>query len=76
MVETLVGKSDIETDALNYAALASKTEGYSAQDLRDLTNRAVYKATVRAANTADSKVRIQSFSFRVSDQGIGATQYA
>lgn len=43
-------------DSINYIAIATKTEGYSLQDLQDLTNRALHKATIRMANDPETKV--------------------
>jgi len=43
---------DIQQDPespLNYIALATQTEGYSANDLRDLVARAMHQAAIRAA---------------------------
>lgn len=54
---------DIHQDSespLNYTALATMTEGYSATDLQDLVARAVHQVAIRSSkNTAqeDSSVR-------------------
>ena len=43
--------SDITQDPtapLNYTALATQTEGYSATDLKDLVARAVHRAAIRS----------------------------
>lgn len=46
-----------ELDPINYTSVATRTDGYSPQDLLDLTNRALYKATIRMANDMEGKVR-------------------
>jgi peroxin-1 len=46
-----------DSDPINYTSIATRTEGYSPQDLLDLTNRALYKATIRMANDLEGKVR-------------------
>ena len=45
-------------DSINYVSIATKTEGYSLQDLLDLTNRALHKATIRMANETEAEVCI------------------
>jgi len=45
-----------DSDPINYVSVATRTEGYSPQDLLDLTNRALHKATVRIANDLEGKV--------------------
>ena len=46
------------TQPLNYVALATQTEGYTATDLRDLASRAVHQAAIRLlGNGPDSVVR-------------------
>lgn len=48
------------TQPLNYVALATQTEGYSATDLRDLVSRAVHQAAIRLlGNCPDRSVRSQ-----------------
>jgi peroxin-1 len=39
-----------ESDPLNYAGLASQTEGYSATDLQDLVTRAIHQVAIRSSN--------------------------
>ena len=47
--------SDIMKDeALNFALLATQTEGYAAMDLEDLVARAVHQAAIRAAQKSPS----------------------
>ncbi len=49
---------EVETEqALNFVALATETEGYSATDLQDLVARAVHQAVVRSSGDSD-KVKI------------------
>ena len=48
--------SDLVVDPehpLNYTALATQTEGYFANDLKDLVARAVHRAAVRLAEHED-----------------------
>jgi len=48
--------ANLETDAespLNFVALATETEGYSATDLQDLVARAVHEALVRSSGDND-----------------------
>lgn len=50
---------------LNFTALATQTEGYSANDLKDLVARAVHRAAMRVAEheaEADFQVSFQSLS--------------
>ncbi|PVF92751.1 AAA-domain-containing protein [Serendipita vermifera] len=42
----------IETENVNWAAIATMTEGYSAQDLKDLTNKALHQAIIRQSNNS------------------------
>ncbi|KAG8958543.1 Peroxisome biosynthesis protein pex1 [Tulasnella sp. 419] len=51
-----------EEDPLNYVALATQTEGYSATDLRDLVGRAVHQAALRSSKQ-DVKVELLSEDF-------------
>jgi peroxin-1 len=47
---------NLEIDAersLNFVALATETEGYSATDLQDLAARAVHQAVVRSSGKSD-----------------------
>jgi peroxin-1 len=49
----LEAAQDIRQDPespLNYTALATQTEGYSAMDLKDLIGRAVHQVAMRATN--------------------------
>ena len=51
---------DLELDAerpLNFVALATETEGYSATDLQDLVARAVHQAAVRSSGDS-AKARL------------------
>ncbi|KAJ7188574.1 P-loop containing nucleoside triphosphate hydrolase protein [Mycena filopes] len=51
--ERLAVARDMQVDPespLNYAALATQTEGYSATDLQDLVARAVHQVAVRSSN--------------------------
>jgi peroxin-1 len=51
---------NLEVDAerpLNFIALATETEGYSATDLQDLVARAVHQAAVRSSDVT-SKVKL------------------
>ena len=41
---------------LNFAALATHTEGYSAVDLQDLVARAVHQVAIRSANEVSGPV--------------------
>ncbi|TFK44456.1 P-loop containing nucleoside triphosphate hydrolase protein [Crucibulum laeve] len=43
-------------DPLNFTALATQTEGYSAMDLQDLVARAVHQVAIRVASGADKAV--------------------
>ncbi|KDQ13914.1 hypothetical protein BOTBODRAFT_175049 [Botryobasidium botryosum FD-172 SS1] len=52
ITESHFASSDImqdPADSLNYVALATQTEGYSATDLQDLVGRAVHQAAIRAS---------------------------
>ncbi|KAF8608223.1 AAA-domain-containing protein [Ceratobasidium sp. AG-I] len=54
IVKRRFATSDLGSDpekALNYVALATDTEGYSATDLKDLVGRAIHAAAVRSAST-------------------------
>jgi peroxin-1 len=55
-VEQRVLVSDLTKDeSLNYAALASLTEGYAALDLKDLVSRAVHNAAERSLTDAKGR---------------------
>ena len=57
--------SDLTKDeSLNYAALATLTEGYAALDLKDLVSRAVHNAAERTL--ADAKGRLDYEAVSVS----------
>lgn len=52
LVQERIDSSNIVQDTsipLNYTALATQTEGYSATDLRDLVARAVHRAAIRSS---------------------------
>lgn len=51
---------------LNYMALATQTEGYSATDLQDLVARAVHQATMRSAEAAARDEDVQVVDLRAS----------
>jgi peroxin-1 len=54
----LEAATNLEVDAqqpLNFVALATETEGYSATDLQDLVARAVHQAVIRSSG--DKKVK-------------------
>ena len=52
-VEQRMVASDLTNDeSLNYAALATLTEGYAALDLKDLVSRAVHNAAERSLTDA------------------------
>ena len=40
---------------MNFTALATQTEGYSATDLKDLVARAVHRAAIRVAKHVDEE---------------------
>ena len=53
-VEQRMVASDLTKDeSLNYAALATLTEGYAALDLKDLVSRAIHNAAERSLTDAD-----------------------
>ena len=45
----------IKDESLNYAALATLTEGYAALDLKDLVSRAVHHAAERSLTNANGR---------------------
>ena len=52
-MRTHTDSSDLVVDSvhpLNYTALATQTEGYLANDLKDLVARAVHRAAIRVAD--------------------------
>ncbi|KAF9648393.1 AAA-domain-containing protein [Thelephora ganbajun] len=56
-VEQRIIVSDLTKDeSLNYAALATLTEGYAALDLKDLVSRAVQNAAERSLTDADGRL--------------------
>lgn len=56
-VEQRVLVSDLTKDeSLNYAALATLTEGYAALDLKDLVSRAVHNAAERSLDDAKGRL--------------------
>ncbi|QRV98170.1 AAA family ATPase [Ceratobasidium sp. AG-Ba] len=57
IVKRRFATSDLSSDSerpLNFVALATDTEGYSATDLQDLVGRAVHAAAVRSASDLDN----------------------
>lgn len=53
--------SDVSQDPshpLNFTALATLTDGYSATDLRDLVGKAIHEAALRSSKLFVPKVRI------------------
>lgn len=68
-VDTLRSTSSIETDISNYTALATTTEGYSPQDLYDLTRRALHKATIRASKEGETKVVLSMADYESAQNG-------
>lgn len=66
IVRTHMDSSDLVLDPkhpLNFTALVTQTEGYSANDLKDLVARAVHRAAMRVAEheaEADFQVSFQS----------------
>ncbi|QRW12766.1 AAA family ATPase [Ceratobasidium sp. AG-Ba] len=57
IVKRRFATSDLSSDSerpLNFVALATDTEGYSATDLQDLVGRAVHAAAVRSASDSDN----------------------
>ena len=57
--QRLEAARNLEVDAqqpLNFVALATETEGYSATDLQDLVARAVHQAVIRSSG--DNKVKL------------------
>ncbi|CAG7848726.1 Peroxisome biogenesis factor 1 AltName: Full=Peroxin-1 [Serendipita indica DSM 11827] len=57
------------TRGLNYVSLATKTEGYSAQDLKDFTDRALHKATIRTADANVPEVSLEMCDFDAAQEG-------
>jgi peroxin-1 len=55
---------DIKQDAqspLNFTALATQTEGYSATDLQDLAARAVHQAAIRSTKKDTEVAEVKFF---------------
>ena len=46
---------------LNFAALATQTEGYSATDLQDLAARAVHQAAIRSTKNDREVTEVKFF---------------
>ncbi|KAI9441226.1 AAA-domain-containing protein [Lactarius indigo] len=64
----LEASRNLEVDAerpLNFVALATETEGYSATDLQDLVARAVHQAAVRSSDDSD-KVALTAVDFKAA----------
>lgn len=58
--------SDLTKDeSLNYAALATLTEGYAALDLKDLVSRAVHNAAERTLTDANGRLDYEAVSVRL-----------
>ena len=61
--------SDLTKDeSLNYAALATLTEGYAALDLKDLVSRAVHNAAERSLSDAGGLLDYAAVSVSQSSQ--------
>ncbi|KAG5651083.1 hypothetical protein H0H81_009955 [Sphagnurus paluster] len=54
-------EQDLETP-LNYSALATQTEGYSATDLQDLVGRAIHQVAIRAAKDVKPSLSAADFT--------------
>ncbi|KAF8995495.1 P-loop containing nucleoside triphosphate hydrolase protein [Cyathus striatus] len=70
--DRLVVANDITQDPdkpLNFTALATQTEGYSATDLQDLVARAVHQVAIRAASPVSSPLRLTSADFSGAQAG-------
>jgi hypothetical protein len=69
---TLETAKDITIDSetkLNFTALATQTEGYSALDLQDLVARAIHQVAIRAAsNNSDSVTKLFITKYFPSNQ--------
>lgn len=64
----LESSRDLEVDAerpLNFVALATETEGYSATDLQDLVARAVHQAAIRSSSDS-VKVTLTAVDFKAA----------
>jgi peroxin-1 len=58
IVQAHIRESDLVLDpeqAVNFTALATQTEGYLANDLKDLVAHAVHKAAMRVAEHEDEE---------------------
>lgn len=53
--------SESPENPINYAYLATETEGYLATDLIDLCSRAVHEALIRSSNEELSEVRLLEY---------------
>jgi peroxin-1 len=59
----------IKDDTVNFAALATQTEGYAAMDLEDLVARAVHQSAIRASpmsHSRDVRVSVTCTSLAIS----------
>ncbi|KAG8859203.1 Peroxisome biosynthesis protein pex1 [Serendipita sp. 411] len=54
---------------LNYMAIATRTEGYSARDLEDLVNRAMHQATMRSTNERSDSVILRMIDLERAQDG-------
>jgi hypothetical protein len=64
----------IKDESLNYAALATLTEGYAALDLKDLVSRAVHHAAERSLTNANGRPDYAAVS-ELGSQGACGTDY-
>ncbi|KAF8331356.1 P-loop containing nucleoside triphosphate hydrolase protein [Cantharellus anzutake] len=73
LVEKQSALSDLSLDPsqpLNYVALATETEGYSATDLRDLVSRAIHQAAIRSLSLPKTTtIRLTSADFASAQVG-------
>ncbi|KAF9510428.1 hypothetical protein BS47DRAFT_1347980 [Hydnum rufescens UP504] len=71
LVDKQIALSDLSQDPahpINYIALATQTEGYSATDLRDLAGRAIHQAAIRSLE-APQDTPLQKSEVEWSDIG-------
>ncbi|KAG8831700.1 Peroxisome biosynthesis protein pex1 [Serendipita sp. 399] len=71
ILQHIVNGIDSQPDAheLNYMAIATRTEGYSASDLKDLINRAMHKATIRATVEGNDSVKLWMVDLEQAQEG-------
>ena len=76
LVKTKSTTSNLVAPTLNYATIAALTEGYLPADLRDLVDRAIHQAAIRASPSSSVRPSLPSFHPRLTTKTAGPRTHA